>query len=204
MKGLFKRKSFLAIVATVMIVGSILAMAAPAMAATTAVVTVTNTTQYLAITVSPMTYNFNATGAAHTGVLPSTTYYSNAGANQVTSPTVGGALTGECAFTITNTSSVATDLTVTASDMSTGSDNSTNINTGYTNDGATTYGCSTYFTGQASGAWVICKSAGSSVGESNLAATTNITMGLIIKEQSNAWTGATPATFTVTITTAAH
>ena len=201
----FKNKKWLLILASFMLVaGIVVGTTVPTMAATTAVVTVTNTTQYLAITVSPGTYNFNATGAAHAGVLPNTTYYSNAGANQVTSPTVGGALTGECAFTITNTSSVATDLTVTASDMSTGSDNSTNINTGYTTNDTTKYGCSTYFTGQASGAWVICKSAGSSVGESNLAATTNITMGLIIKEQSNAWTGATPATFTVTITTAAH
>lgn len=200
----FKNKKWLLILTVFTVIATVIGMTAPAMAATTAVVTVTNTTQYLAITVSPITYNFNATGAAHAGVLPSTTYYSNAASNQVTSPTVGGALTGECAFTITNTSSVATDLTVTASNMSGGSDNSTNINTGYANDGATTFGCSTYFTGQASGAWVAAQSSSSSVGYSNLAATTNVTMGLIIKEQTTAWSGATPATFTVTITTAAH
>jgi hypothetical protein len=202
MKGLFSRKSFIAIIAVIMVLGSILAMTIPVAAATTAIVTVTNTTQYLAITVSPITYNFNATGAAHPGVLINTTYYSNPGANQITSPTVGGALSTECAFTITNTSSVATDLTVTASNMSGGSDNSTNANSATA--GATSYGCQTYFTGQASGSWVVCKSAGSSVGDSNLAAVTDINMGLIVAEQTNAWTGSTAATFTVTITTAAH
>ncbi len=172
----------------------------PVSAATSTGIVVTNTPQFISISVSPDTYEFN--GADTLGVKPNTTYYSNPDGGQETAPTGAGALDAECAFTITNGSNIATDLTVTSSDMSGGSDNSTNGNTG--SAGATSYGAKTYFSGQATAAWVVAKSAGSSVGYENLSATTNIKFGLILAEQTDAWTGADAATFTVTITAAAH
>lgn len=178
----------------------VFAFSVPSFAATTAAITVTNTPQFIAITVSPTTWTVNGiSGNSH--VLPNTTYYSNP-LGDTTAPTSGGAVDGECQFTITNTSNVAIDLTVTSSDMSGGSDNSTNGNTG--SAGTTTYGAKSYFSGQGSGAWVAAKSSGSSVGYSNLAATTNIKFGMIVAEQTSAWSGGTSSTFTVTVSAAAH
>ena len=85
MKGLFKRKWFLAIFTFMLVIGLVVGTTVPTYAATTAVVTVTNTTQFVSISNNVSTYNFNATGAAHAGVLPSTTYYSNPG-GQTTAP----------------------------------------------------------------------------------------------------------------------
>jgi len=179
---------------------ALVVLTVPAYAATTATITVTNTPQFLGITVAPTTYNFNATGAAHPNVMPNTTYYSNP-LGQTTAPSAT-AVDGECAFTITNTSNVGTDLTLTWSDFAGGSDNSTNGNTGTA--GATSYGAYSYFSGIALASKVLLKSAGSGVGYSNLGATTNIKFGVQYNTQTSAWTGATATTSTITITTAAH
>ena len=183
-----------------LVIGTVIGITAPAMAATTAVVTVTNTTQFLSITNNVSTYNFDATGAAHAGVLPSTTYYSNP-ASQIVAPSAT-VVDGECAFQITDASSVAIDVTFTASNMATGSDNSTNGNTGTA--GATSYGAYTYVSGIALASKVECSSSGSGVGISNLGASATKYWGLQLNEQTNAWTGSTPATFTLTATASAH
>lgn len=191
------RNRFMAILLLMVAIVAVLVTALPASAATTAVVTVTNTPQYLAITITS-TYNFN--GISSRGVLPNTTYYSNP-LGQTTAPSTT-VVDGECALTITNTSSVATDLTANWSDMSGGSDNSTNGNTG--TQGATTFGAYTYFSGQTIASKVLCKSSGSATAYSNLGASTNIKCGLQLNEQTNAWTAGTASTSTVTFTTAAH
>lgn len=120
-----KRKWIILILVSALIIG-IICMTLPVSAATTAIITVTNTTQYVAVSVSPSTYTLN--GISSRGVLPSTTYYTNP-AGQTTQPgsTVAD---GDCAFTMTNSSAVACDFVFTASNFSAGSDQSTNGNTG--------------------------------------------------------------------------
>jgi len=200
MKRFLQKKWLLVLISFMLVAGTIVGMVVPAMAATTATITVTNTTQYLAVTVTPTTYNFNAAGAAHPGVLINTTYYSNPG-GQTTAPSAT-VLDAECAFTITNAGSVAEDMTVNMSDMTGGSDNSTNGNTGTA--GATTYGSYTYWSGVLLSSAVLLKSSASGVGYANLAAAGTEKFGIKLLEQTGAWTGATPATMTVTITATAH
>ncbi len=194
-----ERKWMLAL-SIVLAIMMMLVVALPASADTTASILVTNTPQFISISVAPNTWTVNGlTGSGK--VFPNTTYYANPGGDTV-APTGGGALDGECDFAITNLSNVAIDLTVTSSNMTGGSDNSANSDTG--NATATAYGGTTYFTGQATADWVVCKSVGSGIGYDNLGATTNKKMGFIIKEQTNAWTGGTASTFTILITASAH
>ena len=200
MKSLFKRKWVLVLFTFTLVIGLVVGMTMPTLAASTATVTVTNTTQFLSITNNVSTYNFNATGVAHAGVLPSTTYYSNPTTSQVTAPS-STVVDGECAFQITDASSVAVDITFTASNMSSG-DASTNGNTGTA--GATSYGAYTYVSGIALASKVECSSSGSAVGISNLGASSTKYWGLQLNEQTNAWTTATPATFTLLATASAH
>ena len=166
--------------------------AAGVFAATSQDVEITATPAYISITNAPGTWTIN--GILGSAVIDTnTTYYSNP-LGDTTSPTVGGALAGECRFTITNASTVAIDLTVVFPDHI-GGDASTNSNTG--SNGATSFGAKTYFTGQTSAEWVIAQNAGSAVGYDGLAATTNIEWGLIYVSQTNAWTSGTSMTNTV-------
>lgn len=187
--------------ALAIIVGLILAMLpVTAMAATSAAVTITYQPQYIAITIAPTTWTINGiTGSGKIGT--STTYYSNPGGDTV-SPTVGGALTGECQFTIGNTSNVAIDLYVTSDNATGGTDPMGNGGTG--SAGAASYGAKSYFTGQASGAWIAVKESGSAKGYDNLAASTNVTTGIVFATQTNAWAGSTNSTLTMTWTAVAH
>ena len=133
--------------------------------------------------------------------MPNTTYYSNP-LGSLTSPTVGGATDAECEWTLTNTSGMAIDLTCTMSDYSGGDSNSTNSNNG--TNGTTSFGAKSYFSGQASGSWVVMKTAGSSVGYSNLAANTNIKWGFLELTQTNFGTSVTGSTSIIMITATAH
>ena len=211
MKNLFKNRKLLTLLIALATLGS---FALSNIAATTAGITITSTPQFLAITISPSTYNFTGTngtgssGAGGQGVVPNNVYYSNPNGD-TTAPTGAGALTGECDFTITNTSSVPTNMTVVAANFTSGSDMSTNINTSTgsttTTPGTTSYEMQSYFTGQATAAWAPCwNTTGGAVSYSNLAATTNVTFGLIYKDQTNAWTGGTAGQFTVTVYVSAH
>lgn len=172
--------------------------AMPVSAATTAAVTITNYPAFIGIANSASTYTLNSDGTGNSRVKTSTTYYSNP-TSSVTTPTVGGATDAQCEWTLTNTSTVPLNITCTMADMSGGSDDSTNGNTG--SAGATSYGGKTYFSGQASGAWVVAKSSGSAPALTNmLPATGTIKWGIIIAEQTTAWSGGTPATFITTLT----
>jgi hypothetical protein len=100
-------------------------------------------------------------------------------------------------------------MTVVAANFTAGSDQSTNINSSIgnttTTPGITSYEMQSYFTGQATAAWTPCwNTVGGPANYSNLAATTNITFGLIYKDQTNAWTGGTAGQFTVTVYVSAH
>lgn len=172
----------------------------PALAATSQNVTVTATPAFIAIANAPGTWVPNdlvGDGVTPKGTIgPDTVYYSNplGDATVPSDPVVDG----ECRFTITNTSSVAIDLTVNFPDH-TGGDASTNSDLG-SNDttkfGAYSY-CSgmTYSTGK-----VIAKVTGSDAMKENLAATTDIKWGLTYESQSNAWTSGTAMESTVVIT----
>ena len=191
-----KKKLFLILIALTLI----LTTSVPVMGATSQDVTVTATPAFIAIANAPGAWSVNdvadATGKV---ILPDTLYYSNP-LGDTTIPTVGGAVDGECRFTITNTSSVVTDLTVIFPDHA-GGDASTNSETGA--NAATSFGAYSYFSGQIQGAWVVAKDTGSAAGLEDLAATTNIKWGLIYESQSDAWTSGTNMTSTVTITAAA-
>jgi len=190
-----KRRWILSVVLALVL---LLATALPVSAATSQDVTVTATPEFISISNAPTAWTIN--GISGSGVIQtSTTYYSNP-LGDTTSPTVTGVVDGECRFTITNTSSVAIDLTV-LFPHHTGGDASTNGDTGVA--GATTFGAKSYFTGQLEAGWVIAKNTGSAVGKDALAATTNIKWGLIYASQTNAWTSGTAMSSTVTITATA-
>jgi hypothetical protein len=197
MKELFKKKWVLLAMVAMMLIGILTPMST--LAATTATITVTNTPQYIAITIDHTTWTVNGlTGNSH--VLVSTTYYSNPLGDTVAPSTT--VLDTECYFTLTNTANVATDITFNWSDMSAGSDNSTNGNTGTA--GATSFGAYSYVSGVTIAGHVLCKSSASGIAIANLGATTNKKFGFSIAEQTNAWSGATGATSTITGTSVAH
>lgn len=186
-----KRKLILSIALALVLT---LSIALPALAATSDTVDVTATPEYIAIANAPGTWTVNEeTGTSVIAI--DTMYWSNPLGDETT-PTVGGATDAECRFTITNTSTVAIDLTVLFPHHS-GGDASTNSDTGA--NAAGSFGAKSYFSGQASGAWVIAKNSGSAVGKDALAATTNIKWGLQYESQSDAWTSGTNMTSTVNI-----
>jgi hypothetical protein len=169
-------------------------------AATSQNVTVTATPAYIAIANAPSTWTINdVAGAGGKTIAVNTQYYSNPlGDTTVPSDPV---VDGECRFTVTNTSSVAIDLTVNFPDHANG-DASTNSNDGTNLLG--TFGAYSYCTGMTySSGKVLAKASGSSAMKSGLAATTNIKWGLAYKSQSNAWTSGTAMTSTVVITATA-
>lgn len=188
------------LVVMVLALALILVPVTPALAATEQEVTVTGVPAFIAISNAPATWDINDVAEA-TGktIAPDTLYYSNP-LGDTTIPTVGGAVDGECRFTITNTSTVIIDLTVLFPDH-TGGDASTNSETGA--NGATSFGAYSYFSGQIQGAWVVAKDTGSAAGLEDLAATTNIKWGLIYESQSDAWTSGDAMSSTVTITATA-
>ena len=168
----------------------------PVLALTSQDITVTATPEFICIANAPATWAINDVAEA-TGktITVDTLYYSNP-LGDTTIPTVGGAVDGECRFTITNTSTVVTDLTVLFPDHA-GGDASTNNDDGENAAGA--FGAKSYFTGQIQAEWVVAKNAGSDFGLEDLAATTNIKWGLIYESQTGAWTSGTNMTSTVNI-----
>jgi len=175
--------------------------AGTALAADNDEVTVTATPAFICITNAPDAWTVNdIVGVGTKGVMVvNTVYYSNPlGDCTVPSDPV---VDGECRFTVTNTSSVITDLTVNFPDHA-GGDASTNSDAG-TND-TTKFGAYVYCTGMTySTGKVICKKAGSDAMKEDLAATTDIKWGITYESQSAAWTSGTPMTSTVTITATA-
>jgi len=204
MKRFFSRhpKLALSITLVLVIIGLVGATASPALAATTAVVTVTGTPSYVGIAIAPTTYTINSDNSGSSVMLINTTYYSNPlGGTTAPSSTI---VDGECDFTITNTSSIVTDLTGNMSDGSGGSNPMTNVN-GAT-PGAASYSAYAYYSGETFASKVLLKSSGSATGnfKSNLGATTNIKVGFQFSTQTGAWTGGTGSTYTLTITSTAY
>jgi len=177
-----------------------LVQAVPVLAAPSVTVTVNATPAYLSLTIAPDTWDVNGiTGSGVVGT--NTTYYSNPLGDILvpSDPTVDG----ECRFTITNASTVATNITVNFADF-VGGDAITNGDTG--SNGAATFGAYSWNSGDTTYATnrTIAKTAGSDYMHSNLAATTNIKFGLTLQTQTNAWTSGVlmQAVVTVTLTQA--
>jgi hypothetical protein len=200
MKYILKHKGLLRVLIAAITIMSVLAISVPSLAETTAVVTVTYQPKFIGISINPTTWTINGiTGDSLIDV--NTTYYANP-LGDTTAPTGAGAVDGECRFTITNTSTIATDIKVTSADSSGGTDPMVNSNAG--TNAAGTYGAKSYFTGQATAAWAVSKSSGTGVALSTLAATTNIKCGMIWLSQSDAFAGGTQSTFTATFAATAH
>ena len=204
MRRFFKQHSKLAIVITsvLTIIGLMGLLVSPVSAATPAVVTVTGTPAYVAITISPTTYTINSDNSGSSVMAINTTYYSNPlGGTTSPSATV---VDGECDFTITNTASIATDLTGNMLDGSGGSNPMTNVNGAAA--GAASYSAYAYYSGETFASKVLLKNAASTLGnfKSNLGATTNIKVGFQFSTQTGAWTGGTGSSYVLTITSTAH
>ena len=196
------KKWLLILLSFMLVVGTVVGIAAPAMAATTAVVTVTGTPAYIAITISPTTYTINSDTGGNSGMNINTTYYSNPlGGTTSPSATV---VDGECDFTISNTSSVAADYTGNMSDGSGGSNAMTNVN-GAT-PGAASYAAYAYYSGETFASKVLLKSSGSTLGnfKSNVTAAASLKVGFQFATQTGAWTGGIGSTYTLTITATVH
>jgi len=199
-----KQHSKLAIVVTsvLTIIGLMGLLVSPVSAATTAVVTVTGTPAYVAITISPTTYTINSDNSGSSVMAINTTYYSNPlGGTTSPSATV---VDGECDFTITNTASIATDLTGNMLDGSGGSNPMTNVNGAAA--GAASYSAYAYYSGETFASKVLLKNAASTLGnfKSNLGATTNIKVGFQFSTQTGALTGGTGSSNVLTITSTPH
>ena len=176
------------------------AIVMPAMAATSAPITISATPAYIAMTVDHDTWTLNGLTGAGT-IVENTTYFSNPlGDTAVPSDPVVDA---ECYFGLTNTSTVTTDVFANMANFTGGSATMTNSNDG--SNGATTFGSYSYCTGMTySSGKVICKSSGSAATKTSLAPTTNIKLGFMIKTRTNAWAGGTASTSVVTVSLAAH
>lgn len=169
-------------------------------AATSDTVSVTATPAYISMSVAPDTWTVN--GITGSGVIePSTTYYSNP-LGDTTAP-ANPVVDGGCTFTLTNTSSVATDVVANWSNFTGVGDTMANSNTG--SPAAATFGAASYITGAAwPGGKVTVKTAGSDDMINNLAATTNKKFGFQIYTRTNVWTAANVMSGTITITSSLH
>ena len=193
-----KGRRFLASLALALVL--VFSFTVPVFALTSQDVTVTATPGYISITNAPDNWTVNDEAlAGGKYILVNAQYYSNP-LGDTTAPS-DPVVDGECHFTITNSSTVLTDLTVDFPDM-TGGDASTNSDLG-TND-TTKFGAYSYCTGMTySTGKVIAKKTGSDPMKEDLAATTDIKWGLAYLSQTQAWTSGATMTSTVTITATA-
>lgn len=171
-----------------------------ALAATSQDVSVTAQPGYIAISNSPAAWVINDVADA-TGkyIAVDTIYYSNPlGDTSIPSDPI---VDGECRFTVTNTSGIATNIVVnfphhTGGDASENSDLGTNDTTKFGAYAYTSYGSLNY----SSTGKVIAKNTGSDALISSLPATTNFMWGLAYESKSDAWGSGTAMTSTVVIT----
>lgn len=203
-KGGVKMKGILRLIPVLAVVVAMFGVSVPAMAATSATVTVTATPSYIACTNAPDTWTLNdivGDGVTPKGTIaPDTIYYSNP-LGDGTAPS-DPVVDGECTFTLTNTSTITTDVFVNISDFTGGSAAMENSNDG--TNGAGTYGAYSYCTGMTySSGKVLCKTTGSAATKSDLAPSTNIKWGLALETQTGAWFGGTSSTATITVSLAA-
>ena len=161
-------------------------------------VTVTATPSFVGISNLPNTWTLNGI-TGNSVIEPNTTYYSNPLGDTAT-PTATVA-TGECRFTITNTSSVATYVVINIGDFTGGLDPMTNSDAG--TNGVGVFGAYSWYDGMTYSSKVVAQTTGSDNLTDNLAANTDLNWGMEVLTQSDAWAGGTSSTATITITVTA-
>lgn len=189
------RKAILSIVLALML---LVVFAVPTFALTSQDVTVTATPSYISIANAPSTWTVNEE-TGNSLILTSTEYWSNPLGD--TSTPSDPVVDGECRFTITNSSTIITDLTVNFIHFT---DGDAMQNSGTGDGGVGTFGAYSYCTGMTySTGKVIADNAGSGVMKDALAATTNIKWGVSCDTQTDVWTSGDAMTSTITITATA-
>lgn len=169
--------------------------AVPAFALTSQDVTVTATPSFIGIANAPSAWDLNDASP----VLVDTVYYANP--EGTTTPPSATVLDAECDFTITNSSTIATDLTVNCGDFA-GGPTMTNSDSDGSN-GATTYGGFSWYSGMTYSGKVVMKTTGSAVLKDALVAETNIKWGAEIETRTTAWDSGDEMEATMTITATA-
>lgn len=161
-------------------------------------VIVTATPTYVGISVTPLTWILNGITGDHK-MRVNTTYYSNPLGDTVSpSPVV---LNTECRFTLVNSSTIATDITLDIADFI-GGDASVNSNLG--TNGPTNFGAYSYVSGDLFVAKVVAKSFLSSILISTLPALTNRKFGIELTTQSNPWVSGISSSSITTVTATEH
>jgi hypothetical protein len=188
-------------IAVILMVGGV----SPTMGATSQSVTVTATPAYVAIANTPGTWTLNGVkGDSFIDV--NTTYYAigDTGTSDTTGP--GATVTdADCRFSLTDTSNVDITLKVTMEDFTGGSANMVNSETG--SNGATSYGAYSYYSGMTyTNKKVVKKVANIGTTDVMYTSTTpggaDIKWAVEVKTQTDAWSGGTSSTATLTITAA--
>lgn len=176
------------ILATVLVLLAIL----PAMATD---VTITATPSYVSFSSAPTTWTLNdLTGDGLIDV--DTIYYANP-ESDTTEPS-STVLDAECQFTWTNDSSVDIDVFVNCSSFTGGDADATNSGTG--SNGATTYGAFSWYSGMTYASKEVVLSSGSSAFYTTVTPGEDKKWGAEIETRTDAWTGGSSSTATMTIT----
>lgn len=192
-----KRKGLLQHLSVWLIFGIVILMLMPGLAATSGDVTINATPAFIGITNSPNNWTMNGDYGGSGVIYTDTVYYTNPwGDEQAPNSTVAE---GDCRFNITNSSTVATDITVTIGNF-TGGDAMQNSNVG-TNT-ASEFGAYSWCEDMSYASKVIAMSAGSAVTKDGLAALTHLHWGCEIETPSGAWTSADAMTATMTVSAA--
>jgi len=191
MKGLF--------ISVVLAIALVLVPFSGVLAAEFDEVTVTATPSFISVSNTPIDWSIN--GILGSGkIAKSTTYYTNP-LGDTTSPS-DPVVDGECRFTLDNTSSIATNITVNFPDF-TGGDAMTNGNSG--SAGVGSFGAYSYHSGMTTYDTdkVVAKSAASDALKSSLAADTDLLWGLEVATQTDDFSSGDEMSSTVTITATA-
>ena len=167
------RKAILSIALALML---LFVFAVPVFAATSDTVTVSATPVFISIAVTEASWTIN--GGGDSLIRVDTEYYATV-ANDTTAPTVGTVVDADCYFNLTNSSTVATDITIICSDFS-GGDAWTNAEA--RTNGANAFAMLSYFTGDTwadfATSGVVVATSGSAVAKDGLAASTGIKFGI--------------------------
>lgn len=192
------RKTLLAILLAVALV---VVPAAGVFAATTDTVTVNATPVFISIAVTQASWTINDGGDDL--IRKDTEYYATV-ANTTTPPSAT-VVNADCFFDLNNSSTVATDITLTCTDFS-GGDNWTNAES--KTNGANAFAMLSYFVGDSwtnfATSGVVVKKSGSSVGKSDLAATTGIKFGIGFDSPTGDPTSGAAQSGTLTVSAAEH
>jgi hypothetical protein len=170
-------------------------------AATSDTVTVNATPAFISIAVTQASWTIN--GGGDSMIRKDTEYYATV-TNTTAAPS-NPVVNNDCYFDLVNSSTVATDITLTCTDFS-GGDAWTNAES--KTNGANAFAMLSYFSGDSwvdfATSGVIVKTSGSDIGKSDLAATTSIKFGIGFDSPTGDPTSSTAQSGTITVSAAEH